>query len=192
MSMSFMSIILVFYSLESEHSWCSFNLAVFGYEYKNKVIRGFFFYLFVITYVLPLLLISILYGKIAHKIWFHKKPGIQGIQSRQREEMTKRRVVRMLIIIVVVFALCWLPAQAYHLFLGITVWEDEVPPYVMYLVFWLGHANSAINPWLYIGLSSKIKSAFRRMVSPWPGGRLVCYSQIAKSKKATMFNETPL
>ena len=192
MSMALMSIILVFVSLERELSWCSFNFAVFGYEYETGIIRGFFFYLFAITYLLPLLLISILYAKVARKIWFHQTPGNQGIQSRQRNEIAKRRAVRMLIIIVVVFALCWLPAQAYHLFLGITEWEYEVPPYVMYLVFWMGHANSAINPWLYIGLSNKIKSAFRTIVSPSPGGRFKCYSQITKSTKATMPVETPL
>ena len=191
MSMALMSIILVIFSLYRE-LWCSFNFAVFGYEYETEVIRGFFLYLFAITYLLPLLLISILYTKVARKIWFHQTPGNQGIQSRQRNEIAKRRVVRMLILIVVVFALCWLPAQAYHLFLGITEWEYEVPPYVMYLVFWMGHANSAINPWLYIGLSSKIKSAFRTIVNPRPGGRFKCYSQTTKSTKNTMPDETSL
>ena len=63
----------------------------------------------------------------------------------------------MLIIIGTAFAVCWLPAKAYHLFVAITAWEIDVPSLVMYLFYWLGHANSAINPWLYISMSSKIK-----------------------------------
>ncbi|KAJ7385136.1 hypothetical protein OS493_017507 [Desmophyllum pertusum] len=71
----------------------------------------------------------------------------------------------MLIIVVTVFALCWLPGQVYHLIIAVTVWKVQLPRIVMNLCYWFGHANSAINPWLYIVMSSKINSAFTRMVS---------------------------
>ena len=187
MSMVLMSAWLVFYDLQSQS--CAYNFFLFGITYKDRIIRGFFVYIFLATYVFPLIVISVLYAKVAHKIWFHKAPGNQMVEVHQQQEITKKRVIRMLIIIVVVFALCWLPAQAYHLFLAITAWQVDVPEYVMYLVFWLGHANSAINPWLYIRLCSRIKSAFTRMVSRRINGESKTYSQRTKSTRAALLNK---
>lgn len=123
---------------------------MFGQDHTEMPIRAFFCYLFFISYLLPLVVMTVLYTKVAHKIWFHKAPGNQLIQNQQRQEIGKRKVVRMLVIIVATFALCWLPAQCFHLFIGITAFANPPPYFVMYLVYWLGHANSAINPWLYI------------------------------------------
>jgi len=78
-------------------------------------------------------------------------------QRQQRQQNRKhKKAIRALIVIVVVFALCWLPAQVYHLFIAITAWEVEVPYIVMYLVYGLGHVNSAINPWLFLGFNQKM------------------------------------
>ena len=162
MSMALVSIMLMVYRVDNQ--FCGFNFALLGDD--KWAIPFVFAYIFFITYLLPLVVISILYAKVVYKIWFHEAPGNQMIGNhQQQQQIIKRRVIRMLVIIVVVFALSWLPAQAYHLFLAITTWEVNVPPLAMYLFYWLGHANSAINPWLYVGLSSKIRSAFTRMVS---------------------------
>ena len=187
MSMVLMSAWLVFLDLQSQS--CVYNFSVFGITYEDRIIRGFFVYIFLATYVFPLIVISVLYAKVAHKIWFHKAPGNQLVEVHQQQEITKKRVIRMLIIIVVVFALCWLPAQAYHLFLAITAWQVHAPEFVMYLVFWLGHANSAINPWLYIRLSGRIKSAFTRMVTRRFSEESKTYSQRTRSTRAALLNE---
>ena len=99
-------------------------------------------------------------------LWFNQAPGNHLIEEQQRRQLvTRRKVVRMLVIIVVVFAICWLPAQAIHLFWVATAFRENLPAIVMYLGFWVAHANSAINPWLYIALSTKIRLAFNRMVT---------------------------
>ena len=104
--------------------------------------------------------------KAARKLWFKQAPGNHLMEEQQRRQLvTKRKVVRMLVIIVVVFAICWLPAQVLHLFWVATTFRENPPAIVMYLGFWVAHANSAINPWLYIALSTKIRLAFNRMVT---------------------------
>ena len=95
----------------------------------------------------------------------------------------------MLIIIVLVFALCWLPRQCYVLYLGITAFESEEPLFVQYLVFWLGHGNSAINPWLYIRLSSNIKLAFNRIVRRRFSRLSSTKGQRTKSTRSAILNE---
>ncbi|PFX28374.1 hypothetical protein AWC38_SpisGene6914 [Stylophora pistillata] len=60
----------------------------------------------------------------------------------------------------------WLPANVVHMIFVMQAWNIEVTPQpiVMFVCFWFGHANSAINPWLYIFPSTKIDTAFKRMV----------------------------
>ena len=163
LSTAFMSIAPVIQNLDAETSYCKYNFSILGD--KTKSTRGVFVYFFVITYLIPLSVTSILYAKTALTLWFQNAPGNILVQNRERQEITKRRAIRMLIIVVTVFALCWLPGQVLHLFIAVTAWKVNFPPIVMNVCFWFGHANSAINPWLYIVLSRKIHVAFTKMVS---------------------------
>ena len=160
MSISLTAIMPVVYKLDDEY--CEIDPDVLG---QNATFRGVNLYIFLITYLIPLAIICPLYAKAARKLWFNQAPGNHLIEEQQsRQLVTRRKVVRMLVIIVVVFAICWLPAQALHLFWAATA-GDNPPAMVMYLGFWVAHANSAINPWLYIALSTKIRLAFNRMVT---------------------------
>ena len=161
LSMVLMSIAMVVQGLNDQTSYCSYQFSNLGDEMTAR--RGVFVYYFVINYLLPLSVIFILYAIIAHRLWFHDVPGNQLLdQNRENREITKRKVVRMLIIIVTVFALCWLPGQVNHL---LSIWVKDLPSIVMNVCFWFGHANSAINPWLYIGMNSKINSAASTLIN---------------------------
>ena len=119
LSMALMSVIPVTSQLHTLSSVCGFNAEVWGDE--DATIRGLFLYLFSTSYFFSLCATSILYAKTAHTLWFHQAPGNQTvIQDQQQRETTKKRVVRNLVIIFTAFALCWLPAQAYTLFIAIT------------------------------------------------------------------------
>ena len=161
MSIALMAIMPVIYKFDNEY--CEIDPDVLG---QNATFRGVYLYIFLITYIIPLAIICPLYAKAARMLWFNQAPGNQLIEEQQRRQLVARRkVVRMLVIIVVVFAICWLPAQAIHLFWVATAFRENLPAIVMYLGFWVAHANSAINPWLYIALSTKIRLAFNRMVT---------------------------
>ena len=161
MSIALMAIMPVIYKLD--HEYCEIDPNVWG---QNATFLGVYLYIFFITYLIPLAIICPLYARAARKLWFNQAPGNHLIEEQQRRQLvTRRKVVRMLVIIVVVFAICWLPAQAIHLFWAATAFREDLPAIVMYLGFWVAHANSAINPWLYIALSTKIRLAFNRMVT---------------------------
>ena len=188
MSISLMAIMPVVYKLHDEY--CKIDLDVLG---ENATFRGVYLYIFLITYLIPLAIICPLYAKAARKLWFNQAPGNHLIEEQQsRQLVTRRKVVRMLVIIVVVFAICWLPAQALHLFWAAAPYSDHLPAIVMYLGFWVAHANSAINPWLYIALSTKIRLAFNRMVTfrkSHPAFRNSTERR-SNSTKATTFRES--
>ena len=161
MSIALMAIMPVIYKFDYEY--CEIDPDVLG---ENATSRGVYLYIFFITYIIPLAIICPLYAKAARMLWFNQAPGNHLIEEQQRRQLvTRRKVVRMLVIIVVVFAICWLPAQALHLLWAAKAYGDNPPAIVMYLGFWVAHANSAINPWLYIALSTKIRLAFHRMVT---------------------------
>ena len=164
-AMVLVSMTLVFYDLH-ETNYCLYDFYVFGSDHGTRLRQFYFLFLFVIIYFIPLVIISVLYARITHKVWFHQTPGYAVTESQQRREVIqKKKVVRMLIVIVATFAVCWLPAQVFHIVRAIAGWDIDVSLYVEYAVFWCAHANSAINPWLYLRLSGNIKSAFSKMVS---------------------------
>ena len=123
---------------------------------------------FAVGFLLPLAVISVLYTLVARKLWLHEVPVDH---NQQEPEIPKKKVIRMLIIIVVVFAVCWLPVHVYQLDDGVSIVVSgytrgtDWVPYIIYVCYFFGHANSAINPWLYIGLNGKMKAAFNTIGS---------------------------
>ena len=178
LSMALMSVVLLFVVLESDpensNRRCVAKFTIFGDE--SRAIRGVFIHFFVINYLLPVSVISVLYTITARKLWFHEAPGDNLNQNRQRQQQTKRKVVRMLIIVFTAFALCWLPGQVFQLYLVVTEWARDLK-IVQTVCYWFGHNNSAINPWLYIGLNRRMNNAFSRMT----GNKL----QLARGKFKT-------
>ena len=126
-------------------------------------IPGVYIYFFVINYLFPVSIIAILYTITARKLWYREAPGEDLGQLHQQQEITKRRVVRMLIIVFTVFALCWLPGQVFQMYIAAVEWV--VLPDLRSACFWFGYNNSAINPWLYICLNGKMHKEFSRMAT---------------------------
>ena len=123
------------------------------------VMRAFHLFAFIAFYALPLLITAVVNCLVARRVWFHKSPG--NASSNRSSTAAKRKVIRMLAIIVVGFALCWLPCYINHYFMFFqpAVWE-KIPIAVWTFNFWLGHANSALNPLFYIGLHRRFRKAF--------------------------------
>ncbi|KAK3708590.1 hypothetical protein QZH41_002420 [Actinostola sp. cb2023] len=113
--------------------------------------------LFVFLYAIPLLLMAVLYSIICHKLFKQKMAG-----GGDREiDKKKKRVIHMLITCTVFFALCWLPLHIlhYHIYFDIETYRC-FHPLVVLGGFWLGHANSALNPCLYVIFNKTFRMAF--------------------------------
>ena len=163
-----MSIFLVIQTAEDYNNSSYCMLSVYFLGDPDMTLRGIYLLLFVVNYVIPLAVISCLYTITAWNLWFHVAPGVNTLRgNRAQLETSKRRVIRMLIIVTCAFALCWLPPQVVHMMMVIHASKAHlhIQPIVSFVCFWFGHANSAVNPWLYIFLSTKINMAFIRIVS---------------------------
>ena len=121
--------------------------------------RAFSIFGFIAFYALPLLITAVLNCLVVRRVWFHKSPG--NASSNRTSTAARRKVIRMLAIIVVGFALCWLPTHINHYFMYFqpAVWE-KIPFAVWTFNFWLSHANSAVNPLFYILLYRRFRKAF--------------------------------
>ena len=139
------------------------------FEETLHVLKTFHIVVFITLYVLPLCVAGTNYSLICHKLWFRQIPGNVSDSNRANAEKSKRKVVRLLAIICVVFAVCWFPVYVNHYFWYVR--PDHLLPIEAQFVFtWLAHANSAINPCLYVLLNSD----FRRKLF----ATLVCHPEV--------------
>jgi len=124
--------------------------------------------LLTLLYALPLAAITVLYTAVVRKVWRRQVPGNITTPNQLVELVTKKRVLRMLITVVIVFGFCWLPYYTY-LFLSFIV---HYPPHcsslanVMFIGLFLGHANSAINPCIYAIFNKEYRSSLTTVQRP--------------------------
>ena len=99
----------------------------------------------------PLSITIVIYILICRKLWLRKILGNVTTTNRAAAQTFKLKVVRLLVVIAMVFAICWFPK-----FCGHYIWfvRPEVcnllPGEVQLCFLWLAHANRAINSWLYL------------------------------------------
>ncbi|XP_032220743.1 galanin receptor 2a isoform X2 [Nematostella vectensis] len=130
-------------------------------EETYRTQRLYYLMIFVFLYALPLLVITLLYTLIGVKLWYRKQPGQENARSRRTAIVAKRRILRLLIVLVLVFTVCWLPAHLmhYYMYYDLKAWFN-IPVAVKLLSFWICHSNSAINPGIYILLSENFRREF--------------------------------
>lgn len=151
----------------SEGEWSC--ISYFGQDPQLAITLSKVYYtlIFVLLYLLPLFIIAILYALVGYKLYHRSVPGLSRAPSyRERVERSKQKVVKVMLLIVAAFALCWFPAHAMHYYV---TFEGELysrmPPYLFPLLLWISHTNSAIDPFLYILLSQNFRREFRKVIN---------------------------
>jgi len=118
---------------------------------------------FVTSYLLPLLLICGLYLCMLMRLWRGVAPGGRVSAESRRG---KKRVTRMVIIVVVIFAVCWCPIQLLLVLKSVGLFEPNTSLSVIIQItsHVLAYMNSCVNPVLYAFLSDNFRKAFRKVV----------------------------
>ncbi|CAG9839050.1 unnamed protein product [Diabrotica balteata] len=123
----------------------------------------------VFTYFMPVGAMIITYSQVAAELWWSKSIG--EVTDRQMEIITnKRKVVKMMIVVVTIFAVCWSPYQIYFL---LTFYYPTLTlaPYVqeLYLfIYWLAMSNSMYNPIIYCWMNARFRRGFKQVFSFLP------------------------
>ncbi|EDO47026.1 predicted protein, partial [Nematostella vectensis] len=117
-------------------------------------------------FFLPLVMLIILYSVIIISLSRRKIPGNNSFRNRRRAAQRSRSVLRMVITVVVVFAICWLPLNVFG-YLMMVKWggvEEPPPCFLEDFGFWalfLAYSNAAINPFLYFLFSENYRKGFQ-------------------------------
>ena len=113
-------------------------------------------FLSVASFALPLLTMSILYYKVARVVWRREKNlSISSTISTRVTNLkvlvrSRKRVTRVLLIVVLVFLICWAPFVIYCGFIERTLRGFPNPMDGARLgMYGLGLANSMCNPFIY-------------------------------------------
>ena len=128
--------------------------------------RNYTISLFIFLYAVPLVLMAVLYTCIINKIWKRKTPGNCSDVRRRAQERTKYKARRMFIAVVVLFALCWLPFHMnfFLLYFNSHYYQCGLPNYLWFIGMFLGHANSALNPCIYVICNESYRKGFRKVL----------------------------
>ncbi|XP_062867818.1 pyroglutamylated RF-amide peptide receptor [Trichomycterus rosablanca] len=134
--------------------------------------RSYTICLSVLVFLVPMVTMAVLYGKIMRELWgkhriheavFQTLPGSEINKITRR----KRRAVRMMATVVLLFGTCWAPFHLVSLLLDYEKLNLDLDSefLLLNLVQILGFSNSVCNPLVYAALNSNFKRDLLALVS---------------------------
>ncbi|XP_022251604.1 probable G-protein coupled receptor 83 [Limulus polyphemus] len=153
-------------------------------EFDSKV---YTIVVFVVTFLLPLLVLTYTYATIGLKMWKHSVPGNAHDVRDHQQLQSKHKAIKMLAVVVLLFAVCWLPIHIFSMLIyfkeDFTIVQNEEEYFAFVAAFfcchWLSMANSFVNPLVYCFMSENFRADLKQL-------RFFCYSR--RTKKATRLN----
>ncbi|KAK6487637.1 substance-K receptor [Huso huso] len=117
----------------------------------------------ILIYLLPLLVMLVTYSIVGVTLWGGEIPGASS-EHYQNQIQAKRKVVKMMIVVVVTFALCWLPFHAYFILGSFNkdIYKQKYIQQVYLAIFWLAMSSTMYNPIIYYCLNQRFRSGFRQ------------------------------
>jgi hypothetical protein len=120
-------------------------------------------------YVIPLALTGYLYGMVVYTIWQRERIGTVSDTKKQSFDKTKRRTVKMLIIVTALFALAWFPTHLMHFLkfytnvIPISEGKSQCNATTFYMIcYWLGISTCSYNAFIYCHFNDDFKNEFKR------------------------------
>ena len=133
-----------------------------GGENHGKHRKTYFLSLFIFFFLIPLIAIFGLSMMIVRQLWLTQQP--EG--PRMKESiLRKRKVTRLIVVVVIVFFICWLPSHIFWLWINFfpqTFKKEYITLRVYAHAF--SYANSAVNPVLYAFLSANFRRGFQKAI----------------------------
>ncbi|XP_024937561.1 RYamide receptor isoform X2 [Cephus cinctus] len=144
--------------------------------------------LLVLQYLVPLVVLLFTYTSIAVVVWGKQTPGEAENTRDQRMARSKRKMVKMMITVVLVFTICWLPFNILILAMD----NDERLgnwvglPFVWTLLHWLSMSHSCYNPVIYCWMNARFRAGFIAALGRLPGLRRIIPAQRQRTRNTSM------
>ncbi|XP_028932160.1 pyroglutamylated RF-amide peptide receptor [Ornithorhynchus anatinus] len=127
-------------------------------------------FILVILFLLPLVLMLLLYSKIGYELWVKKRVGdasvLQTIHGNEMSKISrkKKRAIVMMVTVVVLFAVGWAPFHVVHMMIEYNNLENEYDDVTIKMIFGIvqiiGFSNSICNPIVYAFMNENFKKNF--------------------------------
>ncbi|XP_069968119.1 neuropeptides capa receptor isoform X2 [Bactrocera oleae] len=149
---------------------------------------------FCFFFVIPMLLIIILYGKMGAQIRFSTtlQLGVQkgSMHRESRHQQSRKAVIRMLAAVVVTFFICWLPFHMQRLWFLYAKEQNnfqEINEWLFSIAGFTYYVSCTINPIVYNVMSHRYRVAFKDIL--WGKRRSVYYNN-GFARDQSSFRET--
>ncbi|XP_040859369.1 probable G-protein coupled receptor 83 [Ochotona curzoniae] len=118
---------------------------------------------FILLYILPLLAIVTTYSHLGKRLWIQNAVGDGSARQLLAHHQKRKKSIRMLILIVLVFAVCWFPLNCYMLLISSA--DVEAESVVFYAFHWFAMSSTCYNPFIYCWLNKSFHAKLVSMTS---------------------------
>nr|XP_014340962.1 PREDICTED: probable G-protein coupled receptor 83 [Latimeria chalumnae] len=118
---------------------------------------------FLLLYLLPLAIITIAYSHLAKRLWLRNAIGDITTEQYITHRKNKKKTVKMLVLVVVVFAVCWFPLNCYVVLissLGI-----RTKNLLYFALHWFAMSSTCYNPFIYCWLNESFRVELKSLLS---------------------------
>ncbi|XP_077521931.1 G-protein coupled receptor 83-like [Amblyomma americanum] len=114
---------------------------------------------FLTQYALPLALTAFMCYRVSRALWAHKALGALTRKQQALHTRSKRKSLKMLVLVVACFAVCWLPLNVYHLVAHFRADDgpDRHNSNLFISFHWLAMSSVCYNPFIYCWLNNKFR-----------------------------------
>ncbi|XP_017490311.1 PREDICTED: tachykinin-like peptides receptor 99D, partial [Rhagoletis zephyria] len=117
-----------------------------------------------VTYMLPIVSMSYTYFRVGKELWGSQSIG--ECTAKQMESIkSKRKIVKMMMIVVAIFGICWFPYHVYFLLAHHypSIVSSEYAQHTYLSIYWLAMSNSMYNPFVYCWMNSRFRQGFKNI-----------------------------
>ncbi|XP_031562962.1 neuropeptide FF receptor 2-like [Actinia tenebrosa] len=130
----------------------------------DRASKDYTIVLFVFLYAIPLVLVIVFYSALLRELWRGKHLHHNKTVACKENQA----VLRMIVTVIVTFAVCWLPV---HVTVFIALFTDDqlikrcgLSPILVFIGWFMGHVNSALNPIIYFIYNENFRNEFFKLL----------------------------
>ncbi|KAI8497020.1 pancreatic polypeptide receptor [Branchiostoma belcheri] len=134
-----------------------------GHQVRYK---AYYLAVLLLEFIVPVLIMSFCYIRIARRIWYRTVPGQQTESQQAAMLKSKKRNVRLLIVILVMFVLCWGPYYGYAVvrdFFPRLLAKSRLNITLHYIVEAVAMGNSSIDTVVYIAMNGNVRKFMKKL-----------------------------
>ncbi|GAB6030926.1 hypothetical protein CHUAL_007753 [Chamberlinius hualienensis] len=158
-------------------------------------IKRLYYIFFTMTlFFLPITVMSITYFLLVRKLWLSPPPGEYHNNGVSIQSRAKKKVIKLVLTVLIVFIACWTPLQVltlYGVFGHHTQNQGQLPLWFSdfeFAAYFIAYSNSVANPIIYCGFNNNFR---RGMTAILFGVCLHRHKAAASSIRSTKVTNCP-